>query len=346
MKVLAAMSGGVDSSVAASLMAEAGHDVSGVTLKLWGGDSDSGCCTVADVDDARRVADQLGISHHVFNMSDAFEEEVVAPYVDEHASGRTPNPCVECNRRIKFGLLLRRARRLGFDLVATGHHARVLASGTRLRLARGFDVSKDQSYVLSMLSGDQLSQLAFPVGTLTKKQVREHAAHLRLRTASKPDSQDVCFIRSDPGRKGFLASRISLTSGDLVEMSSGEVVGTVGAVELVTPGQRRGLGVSGDGSRRYAVSVDVPGRKVLVGSVAATRTSVVELARPAWVDLPLRHGQPAIAQTSAHGAPAACTWRTSSIVFDEPQRLVAPGQTVALYDPEEPEIVVGSAIAT
>src|SRR5580704_17872738 len=153
------MSGGVDSSVAASLLADAGHEVVGATLKLWGGDSDSGCCSVSDVDDARRVADQIGIAHHVFNFTDDFDASVIAPYVEDHAAGRTPNPCVECNRVIKFGLLLERARRLGFDALATGHHARVEGRAGERCLRRGADRAKDQSYVLSMLVQDDLAQV-------------------------------------------------------------------------------------------------------------------------------------------------------------------------------------------
>src|ERR1700722_16808525 len=167
------MSGGVDSSVAASLLVDAGHDVVGATLKLWGGDSDSGCCSVSDVDDARRVAEQIGIAHHVFNFTDDFDAAVVAPYIADHAAGRTPNPCVECNRHIKFGTLLERARRLGFDALATGHHARVEADGpdrgapgggaVRQRLRRVADRAKDQSYVFSMLTQAELVQVLYPV---------------------------------------------------------------------------------------------------------------------------------------------------------------------------------------
>src|SRR5579863_7628738 len=190
------MSGGVDSSVAASLLADAGHDVVGATLKLWGGVSDSGCCSVADVDDARRVADQIGIAHHVFNFTDDFDAAVVAPYVADHAAGRTPNPCIECNRHVKFGALLDRARRLGFDALATGHHARVEATPGGHRLLRGADRAKDQSYVLSMLGAEQLAALLLPVGTREKDEVRALARARGLPTAAKPDSQDVCFIHS------------------------------------------------------------------------------------------------------------------------------------------------------
>src|SRR5580700_6153762 len=222
MRVLVAMSGGVDSSVAAALLVEAGHEVVGATLKLWGGESDSGCCSVADVDDARRVADQIGLVHHVFNFTDDFDASVVAPYVADHAAGRTPNPCIECNRHIKFGSLLERARRLGFDALATGHHARVDGGPGRRRLRRGADGAKDQSYVLSMLGQSELVQVVLPVGTLTKTEVRAHAAARGLRTADKADSQDVCFIRSAEGRRGFLGDRLAMHGGEIVDAASGD----------------------------------------------------------------------------------------------------------------------------
>jgi tRNA-specific 2-thiouridylase len=207
MRVLVAMSGGVDSSVATALLVEQGHEVVGATLKLWGGPSDSGCCSVADVEDARRVAQQLGITHHVFNLTEEFDRNVVAPYVGEHARGRTPNPCIECNRSIKFDRLLHRADRLGFDRLATGHHARVGAGvGTdvaapgpaALRLRRGADPAKDQSYVLSMLGQDALARVLFPVGEMNKDDVRAHARRLGLRTAAKPMAKDARPAPSTP----------------------------------------------------------------------------------------------------------------------------------------------------
>jgi tRNA-specific 2-thiouridylase len=342
---MVAMSGGVDSSVAAALLADAGHDVVGATLKLWGGASDSGCCSVADVEDARRVADQLGIPHHVFNFTDAFDTDVVGPYVEDHRLGRTPNPCIECNRHIKFGRLLERARRLGFDALATGHHARVAGSPSGWRLLRGADRAKDQSYVLSMLAQGELAQVLLPVGALTKVQVREHAALLGLRTASKPDSQDVCFIHTSQGRRGFLAGRVPLHGAEIVDADTGAVVGAVPEVELVTVGQRRGLGVAVDGRRRYALAVDVEARRVVVGGIEAASSDRVRVDRATWVDRPLRPGERATAQSSAHGRAAPCTWLGDAVVFDRPQPLVAAGQTVALYLAEDPDAVAGSAVA-
>jgi tRNA-specific 2-thiouridylase len=356
MRVLVAMSGGVDSSVAAALLVEAGHDVVGATLKLWGGESDSGCCSVADVEDARRVAQQLGIEHHVFNLTNEFEAHVVAPYVGEHARGRTPNPCIECNRSVKFDRLLRRAERLGFDRLATGHHARVTGAGAGagdagpLRLRRGVDAAKDQSYVLSMLDQDALARVVFPVGEMTKDEVRAHAGRLGLRTAAKPDSQDVCFIGSAEGRAGFLGGRMDFHSAEVVD-AGGQPAGTVDAVELVTVGQRRGMGHGSDGQRRYVTHVDVDARRVVVGGAADVLRAAVVLPAPtlSWVDRPLEAGARAVAQVSAHGRPVPCTVELGEegalVRFDDPQRAVAPGQTVALYDEREPDAVVGAGIA-
>ena len=327
------MSGGVDSSVAAALLIEAGHDVVGVTLKLWGGESDSGCCSVADVDDARSVARRLGIEHHVFNFGDDFEEHVVAPYVADHAAGRTPNPCIECNRHLKFDRLLRRADALGFTNVATGHHARVVErlDGTR-RVARGADAGKDQSYVLHMLDQAVLARVRFPVGELTKVDVRAAAARLGLATADKPDSQDVCFITATRGRSAFLADRIPTTPGRVLD-TAGAIVGVVPSVELVTIGQRHGLGLPGGGPARYALAVDVAAATVTVGRAEDLLTDQVQLEQVIWVTEPV--AGPLLAQVSAHGTVRPCRVEDDAIVFDEPCRRVAPGQSVVLYDGDE-----------
>jgi len=295
------------------------------------------------------VAQQLGIEHHVFNLSEEFERHVVTPYVEAHVQGRTPNPCIECNRSIKFDRLLARSDRLGFDRLATGHHAQV-SVGSPLQLRRGADVDKDQSYVLSMLGQAELGRVVFPVGKMTKSDVRAHAVRLGLRTAAKPDSQDVCFIGSVEGRQGFLAGRLEFHPATVTD-TRGETVGAVDAVELVTVGQRRGMGHGTDGARRYVTAVDVPARRVTVGSAAEAVTSAVVLpdATLTWVDQPLLHGARAVAQVSAHGRPAACAVDRSDgaliVRFDVPQRAVAPGQSVALYDDADPDAVVGAGIA-
>jgi tRNA-specific 2-thiouridylase len=350
-RVLVAMSGGVDSSVAAARLVGDGHDVCGATLKLWGGSSDSGCCSVGDVDDARRVAQQIGIPHYVFDMTEAFDASVVTPYVEAHASARTPNPCIECNRHIKFDLLLERATRLGFEALATGHHARVVAAGDGHQLRRGADPDKDQSYVLSMLGQPALARVVLPIGEMTKREVRARATELGLRTAAKPDSQDVCFIRSDEGRVRFLGQRLALHPARVVDAGSGAEVGTVDALELVTVGQRRGFAHGADGSRRYVSSVDPATRTVFVGTSAQVAARSIDLAAGSvtWTDAGLARGDRAIAQMSAHGRPYPCTFATGGdgarVDFDEPVRPVAPGQTVALYAATDPDRVVGSGIA-
>ena len=338
MKVLAAMSGGVDSSVAAALLVEEGYDVTGVTLRLWDNPTDAGCCSVAEIDDARRVAHVLGIEHLVWTFVDEFDARVVEPYADAHARGLTPNPCIECNRHLKFGRLLRRATQLGFDAVATGHHARIAADG-RHRLLRGADTQKDQSYVLYVLGQDELARVRFPVGSMTKTDVRAKAAALGLATADKPDSQDVCFVTTSGGRRALLASRIALHPGRVVDTAGAEV-GHVDAVELVTPGQRRGLGTGG-GDRRYALAVDTTARTVVVGSAGDLHADSVVLTQVCWVYEPVE-GE-VEAQTSAHGAPVAAAFDGSTVRFAHPVRRVAPGQSVVLYRGDE---VVGGGIAS
>jgi len=331
MRVMCAMSGGVDSSVAAALLRDEGHDVVGVTLKLWGGPSDAGCCSVADVDDARRVAQQLGIRHTVFGFGDEFLAGVVQPYVDAHAAGRTPNPCIECNRTIKFDVLLRRAAQLGFDAIATGHHARVVDGP---RLGRGADRAKDQSYVLHMLSPAVLSQVLFPVGAMTKDDVRAIASTLGLRTSAKPDSQEVCFL---PGGGRDRRAVIPTTPGRIVDVD-GDEVGSVDAVQLVTVGQRRGLGALGP-EPRYVVDVDVPSATVTVGPLAALLVDTVRIDGWCGGDEPTGR---VLVQTSAHGAARPASYADGVVRFDEPVRKVAPGQSVVLYDGD---VVLGGGVA-
>lgn len=346
MKVLAALSGGVDSTVAAALLIDAGHEVVGVTMKLWGGESDTGCCSVADVEDARRAAAQLDVDHHVFNFGEEFERHVVEPYVADHLAGRTPNPCVECNRHLKFDVLLRRAELLGFDAVATGHHARVLELvGGGRRIGRGADPAKDQSYVLYPLTAAELDRVLLPVGVMTKVEVRRIAAERGLRTATKPDSQDVCFITRAEGRESFLSARAELHGGRIVD-GTGRQVGAVDAVELVTIGQRRGLELSGGSDRRFVTDVDVESRTVTIGGATDLLEDELVVRDLVWADEPA-HGEVQV-QCSAHGQPASASVTPTAqgdvlVRWTTPQRRVAPGQSVVLYRELATTNVAGSA---
>jgi len=334
------MSGGVDSSVAAAMLIDEGHDVTGVTLKLWGGDQDSGCCSVSDVEDARRVAAQLGIAHYVFNFTDEFDTDVVDPYVDAYARGTTPNPCVECNRTMKWGRLFERCEQLGFDALATGHHARIVATPNGPRLARGHDADKDQSYVLYMLSERHLHRTLLPVGDLTKAQVRARAATLDLRTASKAESMDVCFITKG-GRDTFLGARISRKPGSIVS-TTGEQLGTHGGVDAFTIGQRRGLAVA-VGERRYVVDVEADTATIVVGERHELLRTTLRLSNLEFVNR-LRPDPSAVflAQVRAHGDSHQCMLDGDLLLWSKPQQRVAPGQVVVLY---EHDLVVGGGIA-
>lgn len=340
MQVMVAMSGGVDSSVAAAMMLEAGHEVVGVTMKLWGGPSDKGCCSVSDVLDARRAADAIGVDHHVFNFGDDFERHVISHYVAEHDAGRTPNPCIECNRSIKFARLLERADALGFDAVVTGHHARIVrvADGTR-RIARAVDTAKDQSYVLHMIPPADLERVEFPIGDLEKSVVRQMAADLGMRVADKPDSQDVCFISSTTSRDEFLGDRLTHTPASVVD-ADGNRVGRVESIQMVTIGQRKGLGLAGGTPPRYVHDVDVERRTVTIGSRRDLLTDFVDVEKLVWAGAPVHGGL--VAQTSAHGRVRPARVEGDRVYWDAPEQRVAPGQTVVLY---ERDIVVGGGIA-
>jgi tRNA-uridine 2-sulfurtransferase len=304
---------------------------------------------VSDVDDARRVAQQLDIDHLVFNFGEEFTANVVEPYVAAHVEGTTPNPCIECNRSVKFARLAERADLLGFDAIATGHHARVGATGDgRHTIERGADRAKDQSYVVHMLDQAQLARTMFPVGDLQKSQVRDLASRINLRTADKPDSQDVCFIMSTRGgRTTFLGDRIPFHRAAVVD-TSGVRLGEVEAIELVTIGQRKGIGLPGGGPKRYVVDVDTHARVVTVGDDADMLRPGLDVRSVTWVDVPVSGD--VLVQSSAHGDPRPATIELASgghvsVVWAGPQRRVAPGQSVVFYDLTDTR-VLGGGIAT
>ena len=352
MKVLVALSGGVDSSVAAAELLSAGHEVVGITMRLWGGESDTGCCSIADVDDARRVAQQLGIDHLVFNFTDDFDRHVVEPYVDAHKRGITPNPCIECNRHLKFDRLAERADLLGFDAVATGHHARIVHHDGLPWIARGVDPAKDQSYVVHMIPGRELERTLFPIGHMTKAEVRERAVALGLRTASKPDSQDVCFITHEGGRERFLGDRIPFRRGVVVDALSGEQVGAVDAIEMVTLGQRRGIGLPGGGPKQFVVAIDHAAGIVRVGDESQLESSSMVVESVCWP-----HGAPGAGerldvhvQSSAHGEAARASvvvgaGDTAVVEWSGSHRLVSPGQTAVFFDLDDQRVVGGGVVA-
>ncbi len=340
-RILVGMSGGVDSSVAAALLVDEGYEVVGVTMKLWGGESDSGCCSVSDVDDARWVANQLDIEHHVFNFGDEFLEHVVNPFVDTHRTGGTPNPCIECNRHIKFDLFVQRATMLGFDRIATGHYARIaeLDDGT-YRMQRSIDPLKDQSYVLHMLGQDVLRRVMLPIGGWNKPDLRAEAQRRGLLTAAKPDSQDVCFITKEGGRESFLGARGGLTPGVIVTEDGAEV-GSVPATELVTIGQRKGLNVSGMGEPQFVVDVDLHESVVTIGPRRSLQARETAFTQPVWAHEPFT-GE-ALVQASAHGVALPATVEADRVVWHADRDRIAPGQSLVFYDDD---LVIGGAIAT
>jgi tRNA-specific 2-thiouridylase len=350
MRVLAAMSGGVDSAVAAARAHDAGHDVTGVHLALSRNPQTfrtgaRGCCTLEDSRDARRAADVIGIPFYVWDMAEQFHADVVDDFVAEYAAGRTPNPCLRCNEKIKFSAVLDRAVALGFDAVVTGHHARLGADGL---LRRSVDIAKDQSYVLAVLTRAQLDRAVFPLGDSTKAQVRAEAAERGLAVADKPDSHDICFI-ADGDTRGFLASRLGEAPGDIVDSHSGAVLGQHKGAFGYTVGQRKGLDLrvpAADGRPRYVLSITPKTNTVTVGTREDLSVDTVTATRPIW------HGTPTPAdceiQLRAHGdvVPATVTLNDDGLIarLGTPARGVAAGQAIVAYRPDPGgDLVLGSA---
>lgn len=347
MKVVAALSGGVDSSVAAARMVDAGHEVVGVHLALaraksTGGRS-RGCCTLDDARDARRVADMLGIPFYVWDFSAEFAEEVIGDFLSEYQANRTPNPCLRCNEKIKFKAVLDRALALDFDAVATGHYARLIAGPEGVELHRAVDMDKDQSYVLAVIDQSQLAHCLFPLGDSVKADVREEAQMRGLRTAQKPDSHDICFI-PDGDTQGFLVDRIGERPGPIVDIATGSQVGEHQGTFTVTIGQRRGLDLripGEDGRPRYVVDVDPASQTVMVGSAEQLDVVGLSAGDVIWTGSPLgADWRDVVAQVRAHhlGVPARarCIGSDSQsqlqVELLEPIRGLASGQSVVLYD--------------
>lgn len=348
-RVVAAMSGGVDSSVAAYLLAREGRDVIGVTMRLWDSEADGvspehqGCCSIQDIEDARRVCRTLGIPHYVVDARREFREHVIGYFVGEYRRGRTPHPCIACNDRIKFDFLLRRAGMMDADCVATGHYARAAADGEdgAWTLRRGADAAKDQSYVLFGLGQEQLARTLLPVGSYAKAEIRELAREAGLHLADKADSQEICFIPGGDYRQ-FLRGEGGAEPGEIVD-AAGRVVGAHEGVAFYTVGQRRGIGVTAsalglpEGEKVYVTAVDPASRRVVVGgstdllrrAARVGETRYVAGAPPApgtRVEAKIRYNGPAVAATlRPDGADA-------ELLFDEPQRAVTPGQAAVFYD--------------
>jgi len=349
-KVLAAMSGGVDSAVAAARAAEAGHEVTGIHLALSRNPQSyrtgaRGCCTIEDSNDARRAADVIGIPFYVWDLSDRFHDDVVEDFMSEYAAGRTPNPCLRCNEKIKFAAVLDRALALGFDAVATGHYAQLRTGDDGLvQLHRAIDGGKDQSYVLGVLTQEQLAHSLFPLGDTTKPVVREEAERRGLQVAAKPDSHDICFI-SDGDTGGWLGEKLTERGldvnrgGEIVEAGSGEVVGRHEGSWRFTVGQRKGLRIgtpAADGRPRYVLDIEPVSGTVTVGSRGDLAVDGLACIRPLWCGTPLSEPLSATVQLRAHGAEHRAVVTPSAEGFSvellDSAEGIAPGQACVVYD--------------
>jgi tRNA-specific 2-thiouridylase len=350
MKVLAAMSGGVDSAVAAARALDAGHDVTGVHLALSKNpeayrSGARGCCSKEDAHDARRAADVLGIPFYVWDLSDRFADDVVSDFLAEYAAGRTPNPCLRCNEKIKFSAVLDRGIALGFDAVCTGHYGRLIRSGNDVELHRAADSAKDQSYVLGVLNQDQLRCSSFPLGSSHKADVRAEARERRLAVADKPDSHDICFI-ANGDTAGFLEQRLGNRPGDIVDLA-GAKIGEHAGSHRFTVGQRRGLHLgtpADDGQPRFVVAITPRTNTITVGPRDALAVKIISAIRPTWTGAPLTAEWSGQVQVRAHGHPIEATVAVHDhvldVILETATTGVAPGQAVVFYAGSR---VVGSA---
>src|SRR5581483_8409040 len=343
MRIVVAMSGGVDSSVAAALLAEQGHDVIGVSMQLYdqreGQASFGSCCTIDDLHDARRVAAVIRIPHYIVNFERQFDEQVVSNFVREYASGRTPLPCARCNSDLKFATLVDRARGFGADAVATGHYARVdrdPATG-RYRLRRGVDAAKDQAYFLFSLTQEQLARAVFPVGVRPKDEVREYARTRRLPVANKPDRQEICFI-PDHDYASFVAAHApdAVRRGTIVD-EGGRVLGTHDGIHRFTVGQRKGIGLSGGTSPLYVLQLRTVDQQVVVGPRTSLEQAALTASGVNWIAAAPQSPVRAQVQIRHRHQAAPATVRAlgdgrARVDFDAPQTAITPGQAVVFYD--------------
>ncbi|HBN07637.1 MAG TPA: tRNA 2-thiouridine(34) synthase MnmA [Cyanobacteria bacterium UBA8530] len=349
--VLCAMSGGVDSSVAAALLLQQGYQVIGATMQIWGAEEgERACCSLSAVEDARRVAAKLGIPHYVLNFQEEFRQTVIEDFIREYRCGHTPNPCIQCNRWLKFDKLLRCAHDLGARFIATGHYARTFQDTGRFAIRRGIDRSKDQSYALYSLEQEQLENILFPLGELTKVRVREIGRELGLRTADKPDSQEICFVPdNDYGR--FLREEAPDTAreGDILDLD-GKVVGRHGGIAFYTIGQRKGLGLYRP-HPLYVVALDSEKNTLTVGEKSALfqqRATTRNLVLGKWDEEALNHPRAvtAMLRYKMVAAPGIARLEGGNLIldFDLPQRAVTPGQALVCYDGDD--VVCGGTIAS
>ncbi len=352
MRVLAAMSGGVDSAVAAARAAEMGHEVTGIHLALSRNPKSyrtgaRGCCTIEDSNDARRAADVIGIPFYVWDMSDRFHEDVVEDFMAEYAEGRTPNPCLRCNEKIKFAAVLERAMALGFDAVATGHYAQLVTGEDGLiQMHRAVDMGKDQSYVLGVLTQEQLAHSLFPLGDSRKEDIRLEAERRGLSVANKPDSHDICFI-SDGDTAGWLREKLGSGSGDIVDHATGEVLGAHEGTFGFTIGQRKGLKIgrpAPDGKPRYVLDIEPVSGTVTVGPREELTIDHISGIKPRWCGTVPSEPLHGTVQLRAHGEEhrAVVTVDGDHVVIEllEPAQGIAPGQAAVIYEGSR---VVGSA---
>lgn len=341
--ILCAMSGGVDSTVAAARLVDAGHTVVGFTMLLWGGERQNRSCSTADSHAAAAAAGELGIEHRIVDWTSEFDDTVIGSFVTGTAKGRTPNPCVTCNATFKVDGLFDYADSHGFDLVATGHHARVVRRGDgTVALGRSMDLAKDQSYVLHMVDSQRLARLVLPLGELTKDQVRAEAARRRFSVAGTPDSMDLCFSRAD------VLDAAGVSGPGRVVDAAGSHLGSVERFTAVTIGQRRGLGeaAAGAGEPQYVTRLDAASSTVTIGPRRDLEVREVQLVSMFAPSGAVPHGA-VMVQMSAHGTPVRGVLdpHARTVTFDEPTRRPAPGQMVVCYDPLDDVVVAAGEVA-